>query len=181
MRMIMLATSVAALALAGCETEVDTAQTDEAVEAAGDSTIGDGLSDDKKFAEAVEAAGLNDVLSGPGQNTVLVPDDAAFEKLPAGAWDSLTSEEGKSDLTAILSYHILPGTMLAEDIAKAIEAGNGSADIMTMGGETLTATMDGEDIVLTDSSDGLARVTSADDKRSNGVIHRIDTVLMPKK
>ena len=181
MRMILMATSVAALALAGCETEVDNAQTEETVEVSEDKTIGDDLSDDKKFSEAVEAAGLDTVLSGPSQYTVLIPSDTAFEKLPAGSWESLTSEEGKADLTAILSYHILPGTMLAEDIGKAIEAGNGSAQIVTMGGETLTATKDGEEIVITDSSNGIARVTSADDKRSNGVIHRIDTVLMPKK
>ena len=79
----------------------------------------------------------------------------------------------------MLTYHILPGTILAEDIGKAIDAGKGKAVLATMGGGTLTATKDGDAIVLADAAGGKVRITKADDKRSNGVIHHLDGVLMP--
>ena len=173
----------AALALAACDraTQTNQATTPEAREAAGDETLAEGLSgaEDSRFAEAARNAGLDRTLAGPGPYTVLVPSNAAFEKLPAGTMDTLMKPEARAELTKVLTFHILPGTILAQDIGKAIDTGGGKATLATMGGGTLTATREGERIVLTDSAGDKATVTQADDKRSNGVIHRIDTVLMP--
>ena len=178
---IFIAAAVGTLALAACGQPAgnDTAATDNAAEAAGDETIADGLDGDKRFAEAAKSAGLDRTLDGPGPYTVLVPSDAAFDKLPAGSLDTLMKPEGRAELTKLLTYHILPGTILAEDIARAIEQGGGTASLPTMQGSTLTATREGERIVIADGAGGKATVTQADDQRSNGVIHRIDTVLMP--
>ena len=95
--------------------------------------------------------------------------------------DTLMKPESRADLTAVLTYHILPGTILAEDISKAIEQGKGSAKLPTMGGGEITATKEGDKIVLADAAGGKAIVTEADLKKSNGVIHHIDGVLMPTK
>ena len=160
----------------------DTAPTTEAAkDAAGKATIASGLGDATKFEAAAKAAGLDGTLGGPGPYTVLVPSDAAFDKLPAGALDTLMKPEGRADLTALLSHHILPGTILAADIGKAIDAGGGKALIATMGGGTLTASRDGDKIIFADEAGTRAVVGSADQKRSNGVIHQIDSVLMPTK
>ena len=99
--------------------------------------------------------------------------------MPAGALDALLKPESRAQLTGVLTYHILPGTILAADIAKAIDNGKGKAVLATMGGATLTATKDGDKIVLADAAGTKAIVTGADDRRSNGVVHRIDSVLMP--
>ena len=133
----------------------------------------------KKFADAAKAAGLDATLAGPGPYTVLVPNDAAFDKMPAGALDALMKPEGRSDLTAVLTYHILPGTILDADIAKAIDAGKGKAQLPTMGGGTLTATREGDAIILSDKAGTKARLVGAEDQRSNGVVHHIDAVMMP--
>ena len=154
----------------------------EAADAAGNATIADGLAanaTDSKFVAAAKAAGLDQTLAGPGPYTVLVPGDAAFAKLPAGALDALLKPDSRAQLTGVLTYHILPGTILAADIAKAIDNGKGKAVLATMGGATLTATKDGAKIVLSDAAGTKAVVSGADDRRSNGVIHRIDSVLMP--
>lgn len=174
----------AMLALGGCGDKGaagnDAApRTEAAKDAAGKDTIQDGLGDATRFAAAAKAAGLDGVLSGPGPYTVLVPTDAAFEKLPAGALDGLMKPDAKAELTGVLTYHILPGTMLVGDIQKAIDAGKGKALIATMGGGTLTATREGNDIILSDASGTKARIVGADEKRSNGVIQRVDSVLMP--
>ena len=154
----------------------------EAADAAGNSTIADGLADkrsDSKFVAAAKSVGLDKTLAGPGPYTVLVPSDAAFDKLPAGALDALMKPESRAQLTGVLTYHILPGTILAADIDKAIDNGKGKAVLATMGGATLTATKEGDKIVLTDAAGTKATVTGAEDRRSNGVVHRIDAVLMP--
>jgi len=179
-RNLMLVT-LAALAITACDNKAanDTAATPEAKETAGDKTLAKGIPADSKLAAALKAAGLDATLAGPGPYTVLAPDDAAFEKLPAGALDTLMKPESRADLTALLTYHILPGTILASDISKAIDAGQGKTVLATMGGGTLTATKEGDSVVLSDGAGGKAKVTQADDKRSNGVIHRIDGVLMP--
>jgi len=177
-RSIMLA-AVAAVALGACDKKDDRATTPAAKEAAGDETLAKGIPADSKMGTALKAAGLDATLAGPGPYTVLVPDDAAFAKLPAGTLDNLMKPEGRADLTALLTYHILPGTILAEDIGKAIDTGKGKAVLATMGGGTLTATREGDAIVLTDSGGGKARIAKADDKRSNGVIHHVDGVLKP--
>lgn len=173
--------AVAVLAIAACDKQAatDNQTSEQAAEAAGDETLATGIEPGSKLGAALKAAGLDATLAGPGPYTVVAPDDAAFEKLPAGTLDTLMKPEGRADLTALLTYHILPGTVLAEDIAKAIDAGKGKTELATMGGGTLTATKDGDAIVLTDKAGGKSRITKADEKRSNGVIHRVDAVLMP--
>lgn len=179
--LIYLAIGTAALGLGACEQGGNeaAAPTENAQKAAGEDTLATGLGDAKKFADAAKAAGLDATLAGPGPYTVLVPSDAAFDKMPAGTLDTLMKPEGRGDLTGVLTYHILPGSMLAEDIGKAIDAGNGKATLPTMAGGTLTATKEGNAIVLADGAGTKARLVGSDEKRSNGVIHRIDAVLMP--
>ena len=181
---ISLALAASALALAACDsgnggTETNTAQPGEAAEAAGDKTIAASLDQNSRFFQAAKAAGLDATLAGPGPYTVLAPDDAAFGKIPAETTDNWMKPESRAQLTGVLTYHILPGTVLAEDIGKAIDNAKGKAVLATMGGGTLTATKEGDKIVLTDGKGGKATVTKADDRFSNGVVHHIDTVLMP--
>jgi uncharacterized surface protein with fasciclin (FAS1) repeats len=174
--------ALAALLIVGAcgEKAADNAVKSEAAkEAAGDATIASGLGDATKFAAAAKQSGLDATLAGPGPYTVLVPTDAAFDKLPAGALDALMKPEGRADLTGVLTYHILPGAMLAADIGKAIDANKGKAVLATMAGGTLTATKEGDAIILTDGAGTKARILGQDGKKSNGVIHRIDAVLMP--
>lgn len=174
----------AAVTLAACDNDAgtkDTATTPAAEKAAGDQPLAEGIAADSKFGAALKSAGLDATLAGPGPYTVLAPNDAAFDKMPAGALDTLMKPEARADLTALLTYHILPGAILAEDIGKAIDAGQGKAVIATMGGGTLTATREGDAIVLSDAAGGKASILQPDDKRSNGVIHQIDTVLMPSQ
>lgn len=144
-------------------------------------TIASGLAEDNRFLAAAKSAGLDATLAGPGPYTVLLPTNAAFDKLPAGTLENLQKPEQKGQLTGLLTYHILPGVVLAEDIAKAIDNAKGKAVLATMGGETVTATKDGDKIVLTDAAGNKANVVKADEKRSNGVVHEIDTVLSPAK
>src|SRR5437868_3597110 len=176
----------AALSLtAGCNQkgDADKAATPSpsAAKAAGGNTIAAGLDSHSRFLAAAKAAGLDATLAGPGPYTVLVPTDAAFAKLPAGTVDNLMKPESKPQLTALLTTHILPGTMLAADIGKAIDAGHGKAQIATMGGGTITAMREGSGIGLSDSAGNKAMVSKADEQRSNGVVHEIDTVLAPGK
>jgi uncharacterized surface protein with fasciclin (FAS1) repeats len=172
---------VAVLGLGACDKagKDEAAPTKAAKEAAGDSTIAKGLGDDTRFAAAAKAAGLDLTLEGPGPYTVLVPTNAAFDKMPAGALDALMKPEARAELTGVLSYHILPGAILTSDIAKAVDTGKGKTLLQTMGGGTLTATKEGTAIILSDSAGTKARIEGADEKKSNGVIHRIDAVLMP--
>lgn len=129
---------------------------------------------------AVKAAGLAETLSGPGPFTVFAPTNAAFDKLPAGTVDTLVKPESKKALTGILTYHVVPGRMTAADLAKAIADGGGTATLTTVQGGPLTATSNGGTITLTDAKGGKSQVTQGDVMQSNGVIHVIDTVLMPK-
>ncbi|MDR6993240.1 putative surface protein with fasciclin (FAS1) repeats [Luteimonas sp. 3794] len=128
---------------------------------------------------AVQAAGLADTLKGPGPFTVFAPTNAAFEKLPAGAVDGLLKPEMKADLTKVLTYHVVPGNVDAATLVQQIQAGGGTAKLTTVEGAELTAQLDGETVTLTDAKGDVARVTTADVRQSNGVIHVIDTVLMP--
>ena len=128
---------------------------------------------------AVKAAGLVDTLSGPGPFTVFAPTNAAFAKLPAGTVDTLVKPENKDTLTKILTYHVVSGTMTSKTIAAAIKAGGGTATLTTVQGEPLTATMKMGKLVLTDAKGGMSKVTIKDVMQSNGVIHVVDTVLMP--
>jgi uncharacterized surface protein with fasciclin (FAS1) repeats len=128
---------------------------------------------------AVKAAGLVDTLSGAGPFTVFAPTNAAFDKLPAGTVTTLLKPENKATLTSILTYHVVPGKMNAKDIAAAIKAGGGKATLTTVQGGKLTAMMVGPKLVLTDAKGGKSTVTIADVNQSNGVIHVVDTVVMP--
>lgn len=128
---------------------------------------------------AVQAAGLVDTLKSAGPFTVFAPTNAAFSKLPAGTVDTLVKPENKETLTSILTYHVVPGRMTAKDVAAAIKAGNGKATLTTVQGGTLTASMMGNRVMLTDAKGGMSHVTQADVMQSNGVIHVVDTVLMP--
>ena len=169
-----------ALPLAACDRAERAPGSEASKEAAGESTIAQGLgSDAGRFAAAAKAAGLDTTLAGPGPYTVLVPVDGAFEKLPAGALDTLMKPESRPQLTKVLTNHILAGAILAEDISKAIENGRGKTQLMTVGGGTLTAAKEGNAIVITDSAGGRAVVTGPDSKHSNGVVHKVDGVLTP--
>lgn len=128
---------------------------------------------------AVKAAGLVDTLSGPGPFTVFAPTNEAFAKLPAGTVEMLVKPENKATLTGILTYHVVSGKMTSKDIAKAIKAGHGSATLTTVQGEPITATMKMGKLTLTDAKGGMSMVTIKDVMQSNGVIHVVDTVLMP--
>jgi uncharacterized surface protein with fasciclin (FAS1) repeats len=128
---------------------------------------------------AVKAAGLVETLSGPGPFTVFAPTNAAFAKLPTGTVETLVKPENKATLTSILTYHVVSGRVTSADLAKLIKAGKGSATITTVAGGTLTAKMAGKNIVLTDARGGMSTVTTANVIQSNGVIHVIDSVLLP--
>lgn len=128
---------------------------------------------------AVKAAGLVDTLAGPGPFTVFAPTNAAFARLPAGTVETLLKPESKGTLTSVLTYHVVAGRMTSSDIAKAIKAGHGRATLTTVQGEPLTATMHGKMLMLTDAKGGHAMITIANVLQSNGVIHVVDTVLMP--
>jgi uncharacterized surface protein with fasciclin (FAS1) repeats len=133
----------------------------------------------KTLVAAVKAAGLVDTLSGPGPFTVFAPTDDAFAKLPAGTVDTLVKPESHDTLVKILTYHVVPGKITSKQLEKAIKKGGGKATFKTVQGEELTFTMPGSGIVITDSKGGTANITTADVIQSNGVIHVIDSVLMP--
>ena len=128
---------------------------------------------------AVTAAGLVDTLASAGPFTVFAPTNAAFDKLPAGTVGTLVKPENKATLTKILTYHVVAGNMDSKAIAKAIKKGNGKAELTTVAGGKLWASMEGKNLILMDEKGGKAMVTIADVKQSNGVIHVIDTIVMP--
>jgi uncharacterized surface protein with fasciclin (FAS1) repeats len=129
---------------------------------------------------AVKAAGLVDTLEGPGPFTVFAPTNEAFAKLPAGTVDTLLKPENKATLTKVLTYHVVSGRWSAADLEKQIKAGNGTAELTTVEGGTLWASsQDGKHIMLKDEKGGMATVTIPNVFQSNGVIHVIDTVVMP--
>ena len=129
---------------------------------------------------AVKAAGLVDTLKGPGPFTVFAPTNAAFAALPAGTVDTLLKPENKGMLTGILTYHVVAGKMDAAALTKAIADGKGSASLKTVAGGTLTAKASGGKVMVMDEKGGSATVTIADVYQSNGVIHVVDKVLLPK-
>jgi uncharacterized surface protein with fasciclin (FAS1) repeats len=129
---------------------------------------------------AVKAAGLVDTLEGPGPFTVFAPTNEAFAKLPAGTVDTLLKPENKPTLTKVLTYHVVSGKWGATDIKKKIKEGKGKAELPTVEGGKLWASMNEGHLVLTDEKGGTSTVTIANVFQSNGVIHVVDTVLMPK-
>ena len=143
-------------------------------------TVADRLGDDR-FAQAVKSAGLRETLAGPGPYTVLAPTDEAFARLPAEQAQRLFSPAGRAELTALLSHHILPGTILLADVGTAIDRGNGKALLATMAGGPLTATRENGRVILTDKGGSRAVLGAGDELRKNGVVHRIDAVLVPAR
>ena len=129
---------------------------------------------------AVKAAGLVETLKGPGPFTVFAPTNAAFSALPAGTVDTLLKPENKAMLASILTYHVVAGKFDAAAISKMIMDGKGMATLKTVSGGTLTAKASGGKVMVTDEKGGTANVTIADVYQSNGVIHVVDKVLLPK-
>src|SRR5271169_1235807 len=129
---------------------------------------------------AVKAAGLVETLQGPGPFTVFAPTNEAFAKLPAGTVETLLKPENKATLTKVLTYHVVAGRWSAAELKKQIKAGNGTAELTTVEGGKLWASLhDGTHIMLKDEKGGTALVTIPNVFQSNGVIHVIDTVVMP--
>lgn len=187
---ILTAVSAAALSLAACgETATETADTtvvtDEVVPAgpaaATDTIVGvaQGNPEFSTLVAAVTSADLGTTLSGTGPFTVFAPTNAAFEKIPAATRDSLMAPAGKEQLSGILTYHVVAGRVNAADLTKMIADNGGTATLTTVNGATLTARVVDGNVVLTDGKGGTSTVTATDVDASNGVIHVIDTVLMP--
>ncbi len=128
---------------------------------------------------AVKAAGLVDTLKSAGPFTVFAPTNAAFAKLPAGTVDTLLKPENKGTLTAVLTYHVVPGTMTAAQIAAKAKANGGKLMLKTVQGEQITLSKGMGGWIVTDAKGGTSKITIADVMQKNGVIHVVDTVLMP--
>lgn len=129
---------------------------------------------------AVKAAGLVETLSGTGPFTVFAPTNAAFEKLPAGTVENLLKPENKATLTAVLTYHVVAGKLSAADVANAIKAGKGTATLTTVQGGKLQAMMSGKDVLLKDEKGNTSKISIFDVNQSNGVIHVVESVVLPK-
>lgn len=128
---------------------------------------------------AVKAAGLVETLEGPGPFTVFAPTNEAFDKLPQGTVATLLKPENKATLTKILTYHVVAGRLSAADLMAKVKAGNGKAELSTVSGGKLWAMLQGKKLYLVDEKGGKSWVTIADVFQSNGVIHVVNTVLMP--
>ena len=128
---------------------------------------------------AVKAAELVETLSSEGPFTVFAPTNSAFGKLPEGTVETLLKPENQKQLQTVLTYHVIAGRFSAKDVVAAIEKGNGKAELKTVSGGTLIAMLDGKNVKIKDSKGNVATVTIADVNQSNGVIHVIDTVLLP--
>jgi uncharacterized surface protein with fasciclin (FAS1) repeats len=129
---------------------------------------------------AVKAAGLVETLSSAGPFTVFAPTNEAFNLLPAGTVDNLVKPENKTMLTGILTYHVVPGKLDSKAVAALLKTGGGKAELTTVAGGKLTLMMSGKKLQITDEKGGVATVTIKDVYQSNGVIHVVDHVLMPK-
>jgi len=189
----LLLASSAALTLAACGDATDAPDTpaDETMMAddmAADTMaagnvveVAQGNPDFSSLVAAVTSANLGATLSGPGPFTVFAPNNAAFDKVPQATRDELMSPAGQADLASILQYHVVAGEMNAQAIQQAIEGGGEDGHtITTVNGATLTATVENGNVVLTDAAGNTATVTQTDIDASNGVIHVIDSVLMPE-
>jgi uncharacterized surface protein with fasciclin (FAS1) repeats len=128
---------------------------------------------------ALQAADLVETLKSDGPFTVFAPTNDAFAKLPDGTLEMLLEPENKATLSGILTYHVVSGNLDATAVVSAIESGNGKAVLTTVNGEKITASLNGDNVILTDAKGGSSTVIVTDLKGSNGVIHVIDTVVMP--
>lgn len=181
--------AVSATLAAGCQQGEERAETVgnvAAPEAGGGqtqtATVGQALSqsgDHSSFVSAVNAAGLDGTIAGTQPYTVFAPTNAAFQKLPQGTAENLMQPAQKGELTSIVTYHIVPGVVTGQDLTRAIERGGGKAEIATMAGGNLTAAQSDGAILITDAKGGQARVTPGTQAQSNGVVHSVDTILMP--
>ena len=191
MRQLTITAAAAALAIAltGCgaaeQTSAENTESPAAEQATAPSgTIVDAAVANPDFSTlvtAVQAAGLAETLSSAGPFTVFAPTNAAFAKLPAGTVDSLVQPAQRETLTSILTYHVVSGRVTAADLIAQIQAGGGTATLTTVQGATMTARLQGSSVVLTDAAGGTSTVTATDVAASNGLIHVIDTVLMPTR
>ena len=128
---------------------------------------------------AVKAAGLVETLQGEGPFTVFAPTNAAFDKLPKGTVETLLKPENKEKLQGVLTYHVVAGKVSSMDLVKMIKDGKGKAELTTVNGGTLTAMLKGKKVQLKDAAGTISTVTIADVNQSNGVIHVVDTVVLP--
>lgn len=131
------------------------------------------------FANAVKAAGLTETLSGAQPYTVFAPTDSGFEKLPPGTANGLLEPDRKGQLVALLTGHIVTGVVTAADLGRAIDKGNGKAQLATVGGTTLTFARDGDSISVSGGAGPPGKIVRSDLLQSNGVVHSVDTVLSP--
>jgi uncharacterized surface protein with fasciclin (FAS1) repeats len=194
----LLSILVAATALCGCQQAEQTAKEPERRAAAdsqaapaktasdpapSSSNIGAtlvGSADHSTLVQGLKGAGIAETLNGAGPYTVFAPTNAAFQKLPPGAAQSMMQPASKAQLTQLLTYHIVPGLVTAKDLAGSIERGGGKAQLATIAGGTLTVSQSEGAIIVTDGKGGQARVTRPDMMQSNGVVHVLDAVLMPQ-
>ncbi|WP_167737637.1 fasciclin domain-containing protein [Sphingomonas parva] len=137
-----------------------------------------GSRDLSTFANAVKAAGLTQTFSGSQPYTIFAPTDAAFQALSGGTANDLLAPDAKGQLTAVLTGHVVPGVVTAEDLRRAIDRGKGKAQLATVGGATLTFTREGDTIVAA-GPNGRAKLVGDEQTGSNGVVHSLDAVLMP--
>ena len=142
--------------------------------------IAAGSKDHTTLVAAVQAADLVSTLKSDGPFTVFAPTNEAFQQLPAGTVETLLKPENKATLQAVLTYHVVAGRLDSKAVVAAIQAGNGRAEVTTVQGGILTATLEGKNVILTDENGGKATVTAVDLAGTNGVIHVIDAVVLPK-
>ncbi len=191
---ISMIAGLSALALSACSGTADAPATEEvaaddkaatADPAAPDAeaktivALAQGNPDLSTLVAAVTAAGLGETLSGPGPFTVFAPTNAAFAKIDKATLDGLLKPESKAALGGILKYHVVAGNVKAADVVKMITDGKGTATIKTVAGGELKASMAGDKVVLTDAKGGKSTITATDIAASNGVVHTLDTVVMP--
>ena len=188
-RVMTAVSAVAILGLAACNSEPEAPATDAMEPAATDTmapaadgtvvAVAQGNPDFSTLVSAVQSAELVDTLNGAGPFTVFAPTNAAFEKIPAETRNGLMQPDQRDALTGILTYHVVPGRVDAAALTQQIEEGGGSATLTTVQGGTLTATVVDGTVTLTDEAGNTSKVVMADVAASNGIIHAIDTVVMP--
>ena len=190
-RQLLCAAAVAVITLAGCNKTPEPPATEtmkiDAGAAAGTTdaahTIVENLMampNEKTLVSAVTAAGLVETLSGDGPYTVFAPSDAAFQQVPVVTRNGWMRPAQKDVLAGVLKYHVVPGKLTAADLAAKIQQGDGKAVLTTIDGQELTASMSGDNILLSATGGNKATVTASDLDQSNGVVHVVDAVLLPK-
>lgn len=188
-RVMAAVSAVAILGLAACNSEPEAPATDTMEPAATDTmapaadgtvvAVAQGNPDFSTLVSAIQSAQLVDTLNGDGPFTVFAPTNAAFDKIPADTRNGLMQPAQRDALTGILTYHVVPGRVDAATLTRQIEQGGGSATLTTVQGGTLTARVVDGTVTLTDAAGNTSRVVTTDVAASNGVIHAIDTVVMP--